>query len=578
MRPVVERRSRNRCWVIRSGRRDGVDQIEIDGGDITRKLFGQLIEVDSPHLDERFVGGIRIGQFAALAFLGNPNAGEDLCLGRGSSGRVETEWHEPSVDHDRDAAVGDEAGQHVVASEAVLRTIEPENLIGQVAARNERLAPLDRGQVVAGLGEQVFEGNRGFVDLCGHELVELFAFIETVELPEREPDHQHDRPENEDVERDPLRTQQEGEVRPGHLGHDGSGRRALPCRAMRAEDLTADWLSSTLGGDVGPVSSQLIGDGHIGVNARISMPQAEAGLPRSVVVKLPATDEISLATAAMLRHYERETKFYTELASTVDMRVPACLHGEWDAATNAFVLVLEDMAPATQGDQLTGCSLEQARDAVRELAKLHGPRWDDPTLYDIDWIEHDKGDQGDDAANSLAVMWQMFFPGFSETYRSHLSDDEFELAERFGGAIAQWRGGRTGPKTITHGDYRLDNMLFATAEGGPPVSVVDWQTPAHGSPITDLSYFIGAGLLPDDRRTHERDLVAIYIDALGAYGVSLDAAWVWEHYRRDAFAGLAVAAMASQIVTLNDRSEAMFGAMAQRHLRQAIDLDSFSLI
>ena len=261
------------------------------------------------------------------------------------------------------------------------------------------------------------------------------------------------------------------------------------------------------------------------------------------------------------------------------MRVPACLHGDWTPATNAFVLVLEDMAPAaTQGDQLTGCTLDQARDAVRELAKLHGPRWDDASLYDIDWIEHDKGDAGDEAGAGLAMMWQMFFPGFAGTYRSHLSADEFELAERFGGAISTWRGGRNGPKTITHGDYRLDNMLFATPQGGPAVTVVDWQTPAHGSPITDLSYFIGAGLLPDDRRAHERDLVAVYLEALGSYGITLDEGWVSEQYRRDAFAGLAVAAMASQIVTLNDRSEAMFGAMAQRHLRQALDLDSFSLI
>jgi hypothetical protein len=346
---------------------------------------------------------------------------------------------------------------------------------------------------------------------------------------------------------------------------------------MRAEDVTSEWLSSVLGGDVGPVTSQRIGDGHIGVNVRIAMPEAEAGLPGSVVVKLPATDDTSLATAAMLRHYERETRFYTELAATVDMRVPACLYGDWTAATNAFVLVLEDMAPATQGDQLTGCSLDQARDAVRELAKLHGPRWDDPTLYDIDWIEHDRGDDAD-AGNGLAVMWQMLFPGFAATYRSHLSSEEFELAERFGTAIPAWRGGRTGPKAITHGDYRLDNMLFATAEGGPPVTVVDWQTPAHGSPITDLSYFIGAGLLPPDRRAHERELVGVYLEALAAYGITLDEAWVWEQYRRDAFAGLTVAAMASQIVTLNDRSEAMFGAMAQRHLRQALDLDSFSLI
>ncbi len=346
---------------------------------------------------------------------------------------------------------------------------------------------------------------------------------------------------------------------------------------MRAQDVTSEWLSSVLGAEVGPVTAQRIGDGHIGVNVRISMPDAEPSLPRSVVVKLPATDDTSLTTAAVLRHYERETRFYLELASSVDMRVPACFYGDWTPETNAFVLVLEDMAPATQGDQLTGCTLEQARDAVRELAKLHGPRWDDPTLYDVDWIEHDRGDEPG-AGAGLAIMWQMYFPGFASTYRSHLSEEEFELAERFGPVIGAWRAGRTGPKTITHGDYRLDNMLFATPEGGPAVTVVDWQTPAHGSPITDLSYFIGAGLLPPERREHERELVAVYLEALAAYGVTLDDAWVWEQYRRDAFAGLAVAAMASQIVTLNDRSEAMFGAMAQRHLRHALDLDAFSLI
>jgi len=344
---------------------------------------------------------------------------------------------------------------------------------------------------------------------------------------------------------------------------------------MRAEDVTSPWLSSVLGGEVGPISSEPIGDGHIGANLRISMPEAEPGLPRSVVVKLPATDQVSLTTAAMLRHYERETRFYTELAPTVDIRVPGCLHGEWDAATNDFALVLEDMAPARQGDQLTGCSLDQARDAVRELAKLHGPRWEDPSLLDIDWIDHDRGEE---SSSSLAAMWQMLFPGFAATYRSHLSAEEFELAERFGTVIGQWRGGHSGPRAITHGDYRLDNMLFATPEGGPPVTVVDWQTPAHGYPIGDLSYFVGAGLLPPERRAHERELIDVYLEALGAYGVELDESWVWEEYRRDAFAGLTVAAMASQIVTLNDRSEAMFGAMAQRHLRQALDLDSISLV
>ena len=356
---------------------------------------------------------------------------------------------------------------------------------------------------------------------------------------------------------------------------------------MRADDITSEWLGSVLGDEVGPISTERIGDGHIGVNVRIALPDAAPDLPRSVVVKLPATDETSLTTAAMLRHYERETKFYTELAATVDMRTPACFHGEWSSETNDFVLVLEDMAPAVQGDQLAGCSLEQARDVVRELAKLHGPRWDDPTLDDIDWIEHDRSApvgstievaDADESAGTLAMMWQMLFPGFAATYRSHLSQDEFELAERFGSVIAVWRAGRSGPRTITHGDYRLDNMLFATSASDPAVTVVDWQTPAHGTPLTDLSYFIGAGLLAPQRRLHERELVDVYLEALSGYGVELDTAWVWEQFRRDTFAGLVVAAMASQIVTLNDRSEAMFGAMAQRHLRHALDHDSISLL
>jgi len=234
------------------------------------------------------------------------------------------------------------------------------------------------------------------------------------------------------------------------------------------------------------------------------------------------------------------------------------------------------MAPARQGDQVAGCTLSQAHDAVSELAKLHGPRWNDPSLYEIDWIERDKGEE---SANGLAVMWQMFFPGFAGTYRSHLSADEFELAERFGGLVARWRSGRSGPKSITHGDYRLDNMLFATPEGGPEVTVVDWQTPAHGDPIADLSYFIGAGLLPEVRRPIEQDLVRDYHQALKAAGIS-DYSWeqCWEDYRRATFAGFSVTVVATMLVQQTKRGDEMFTVMAQRHSRHALDLKADELL
>ena len=41
------------------------------------------------------------------------------------------------------------------------------------------------------------------------------------------------------------------------------------------------------------------------------------------------------------------------------------------------------MAPAVQGDQIGGCTPEEARLAVRALAGLHGPTWCDPEWADF---------------------------------------------------------------------------------------------------------------------------------------------------------------------------------------------------
>ena len=80
-----------------------------------------------------------------------------------------------------------------------------------------------------------------------------------------------------------------------------------------------------------------------------------------------------------MRNYEREVRFYKEIAPTVGIRTPRCYHADWDRDSGLFVLLLEDLAPAQQGDQIDGCTLEQAALALDELAKLHAPRWADPT-------------------------------------------------------------------------------------------------------------------------------------------------------------------------------------------------------
>ena len=102
--------------------------------------------------------------------------------------------------------------------------------------------------------------------------------------------------------------------------------------------------------------------------------------------------------------------------------------------------------------------------------------------------------------------------------------------------------------------------------------------PGHGGPIADLAYFLGAGLVPEDRQDVEAALVADYRMALAEGGVEADGEWMWNQYRRDAFGGVIMAVVASQVVGGSERSEAMFAAMATRHLQHCIDLDSLDVI
>jgi len=151
------------------------------------------------------------------------------------------------------------------------------------------------------------------------------------------------------------------------------------------EGLTDSWLSSVLNSDVRVRDSHRIGDGLVGMNIRLEL-DSDGSVPASLIAKLPSPDPASRATGIALRNYEREVCFYLEIAPTVDIRVARCHHAEWHADTGEFVVLMEDLAPAVQGNQITGCHPDQARTAVLELAKLHGPRWGDAGLDGLEWL------------------------------------------------------------------------------------------------------------------------------------------------------------------------------------------------
>ena len=81
-----------------------------------------------------------------------------------------------------------------------------------------------------------------------------------------------------------------------------------------------------------------------------------------------------------------------------------------------------------------------------------------------------------------------------------------------------------------------------------------------------------------DRLANEEMLVDRYVQGLLGQGVDVDRDHVWEQYRLYSFGGLIMAIVASYLVQRTDRVDAMFITMAQRHARQALDLDAESLI
>jgi hypothetical protein len=352
--------------------------------------------------------------------------------------------------------------------------------------------------------------------------------------------------------------------------------------------LTPAWLAAALGLPVADVAQQAVGTGQMSDSIRLELtfdgPVPE-GAPASVIAKLPAADPTSRATGLSLRSYEIEVRFYQELAPTLPIRTPRAHHAAIDVETGSFVLLLEDLRPARQGDQLAGCGLAEAEVAVDELVKLHAPRWDDAGLDDIEWLHRDP----EASRAGMVVLLPMLWAGFRERYADRLGPEVHEAGDPLFAGLEGYMGDTSQPLTVVHGDYRLDNLLFGTGEGGgpptagaptpTPIAVVDWQTCAHGAGLTDLAYFVGAGLLPELRRSVEDDLVRRYHAALLASGVSGYAfERCWEGYRRGTFAGLIMAIAASMLVEQTARGDDMFMAMAHRHAQHALDLDAPSLL
>lgn len=343
----------------------------------------------------------------------------------------------------------------------------------------------------------------------------------------------------------------------------------------RPTDITPQWLGSVLGTDVRAVEVAPIGTGQTGATYRLSVTysSADAGLPATYAVKLPAQDETVRERVTI--GYLSEHAFYDKLADRTDVPVPHSFHCEIDRDGADFVLLLTDMAPAVQGDQIAGCSVEEARLAAVAIAGLHGPSWGDLDLAKTPGIAMAKPDAA--LAQGLGDVAKMAADITIEKLGARLSAEDRETLVASMALVTPWLLTEPDRFSLLHGDYRLDNMLFDPDR--TRITVVDWQTLSVGLPTRDLGYFLATSLVPDVRSRVERELVDAYHQKLLTYGVeNYDSDACWRDYRLGVLQAPLISVLGCAFASTTDRGDDMMVVMIQRACQTIRDLGSLDLI
>jgi hypothetical protein len=338
---------------------------------------------------------------------------------------------------------------------------------------------------------------------------------------------------------------------------------------------TTDWLAGVLGAPRGALknfTAKAVGTGQMSKSFRLTLAWDGFDGPASIIAKCPSLDAKTRAIAQAMKCYTLELGWYRELAGDAQVACPRCLHLESANDDLDFVLLLEDLAPAQQGDQLAGASIRQIETALKQAARLHAPYLGNGRADAFEWLRPNENSTG-----MIRMLVPAIYPQFRERYAHRLAADILEMGDAFVARLDSYLGRKPASPTVQHRDFRIDNILFAP--GDEHAFIVDWQTLGIGAGAADVAYLIGTSIAERSVRVREeRRLVELYANELGSLGITSDAEALWQEYRLYAFSGFLMAILASMNVERTERGDEMFAVMAERPGWQILALDSLSLL
>jgi len=324
-------------------------------------------------------------------------------------------------------------------------------------------------------------------------------------------------------------------------------------------DITASWICGVLHDSeaipaavaVEAVTVVPCDFGKTSTVARVAITYANADghpdLPASVMVKLSRTDLKGRVMGLAVRLY-RECFFYEHIGPDSGLPIPRCYFSYANSFTGEFVLVLEEVRPASTievadeaavcyrsvpSDETSGVDVAMVEAAIDAISAMHVKYLNDSSLLDKWWIYGTASVKArrslseiDATVSYIEQQWKATRAGAAagKFVGSPWADDFVAGMDRYVEHFGKLLGDRIKsecyfPVTLCHGDYHGQNILRMTDDGGDGRSrdslvILDFQVLMVDEPQVDIGYLMGMGLTPSDRRAHDERLVRRSYDAL----------------------------------------------------------------
>lgn len=352
------------------------------------------------------------------------------------------------------------------------------------------------------------------------------------------------------------------------------------------EGLSAAWLTDRLrqsgflpqGVRVAGVERQQVGDGAgmMSELARLCLTYDgdAVQLPRSMVAKFPSRNPTNREIAMAYNLYEREVRYFAELDPLTTAHSPHAFVSEIQG--DNFLILMEDMAAYRVGDQALGANLAETEAMIDELAKLHAAFW--TKVGDLAWVPRIANSYH---ATNMARLAEGGWANMIEIFADYIDPATAARGNEFMAALPQLQDAvDRAPTTLLHGDFRMENVFFGTAQQHRPLAIIDWQGPLLGKGMVDVALMLGQSTRTEVRQAHQRGLIARYagrLRKLGVVGYGAEAAWA-DYQLALLYNWVYVAVVAGALDVSNERAFAWMSQMVARQSAATRELDLFRLL